>query len=193
MRERARKDADEHVARVKAEGETQRQEQLASTQGQIRAEVDKAMGDLRTAVAEMTVAASEKVLRGSPTPSSTRRSSSRPSRSSTSTGCRRSVPAREHTRFPHLRTRAIEAAGPDASRVADELDAFAAIATDAPVEWDQLVAPGIPAAARKSTIDRFLADAHLLVRNVLKVLVDNGRLEGGARAGPRVPQPRAGA
>jgi F-type H+-transporting ATPase subunit b len=65
MRDRARKDADEHVARVKAEAETQRQEQLAATQGQIRAEVDKAMGDLRVAVAEMTVAASEKVLRGS--------------------------------------------------------------------------------------------------------------------------------
>lgn len=65
MRERARKDADEHVARVKGEAETQRQEQLAQTQGQIRAEVDKAMGDLRVAVAEMTVAASEKVLRGS--------------------------------------------------------------------------------------------------------------------------------
>ncbi|MCW2923803.1 MAG: synthase subunit [Thermoleophilia bacterium] len=65
MRERARKDADDHVARVKTEAETQRQEQLAQTQGQIRAEVDKAMGDLRTAVAEMTVAASEKVLRGS--------------------------------------------------------------------------------------------------------------------------------
>jgi F-type H+-transporting ATPase subunit b len=65
MRERARKDADEHVARVKAEAETIRQEQLAQTQTQIRAEVDKAMGDLRVAVAEMTVAASEKVLRGS--------------------------------------------------------------------------------------------------------------------------------
>ncbi|MCW2926103.1 MAG: hypothetical protein JWM86_71, partial [Thermoleophilia bacterium] len=71
----------------------------------------------------------------------------------------------------------LEAAGSDAVRVADELDAFAAIATDAPTEWAQLVAPGIPAAARKSTIDRFLADAHVLVRNVLKVLVDNGRLE----------------
>jgi F-type H+-transporting ATPase subunit b len=65
MRERARKDADEHVARVKAEAETQRQEQLTQTQQQIRAEVDKAMGDLRSAVAEMTVTASEKVLRGS--------------------------------------------------------------------------------------------------------------------------------
>lgn len=65
MRERARKDADEHVARVKTEAEAQRQEQLAQTQTQVRAEVDKAMGDLRVAVAEMTVAASEKVLRGS--------------------------------------------------------------------------------------------------------------------------------
>ena len=65
MRERARKDADDHVARVKQEAETQRHEQLAQTQTQIRAEVDKAMGDLRVAVAEMTVTASEKVLRGS--------------------------------------------------------------------------------------------------------------------------------
>ena len=65
MRERARHDADAHVARVKAEAETQRQEQLAQTQQQVRAEVEKAMGDLRAAVAEMTVTASEKVLRGS--------------------------------------------------------------------------------------------------------------------------------
>ena len=65
MRDRARKDADDHVARVKTEAEAQRQEQLAQTQGQIRAEVNKAMGDLRSAVAEMTVTASEKVLRGS--------------------------------------------------------------------------------------------------------------------------------
>jgi len=65
MRDRARKDADDHVARVKDEAEAQRKEQLAQTQTQIRAEVDKAMGDLRVAVAEMTVAASEKVLRGS--------------------------------------------------------------------------------------------------------------------------------
>lgn len=65
MRDRARKDADEHVARVRSEAESQRQEQLQQTQTQIRAEVDKAMGDLRSAVAEMTVTASEKVLRGS--------------------------------------------------------------------------------------------------------------------------------
>lgn len=65
MRERARKDADDHVARIKSEVEAQRQEQLAATQAQIRAEVDKAMGDLRNAVAEMTISASEKVLRGS--------------------------------------------------------------------------------------------------------------------------------
>jgi F-type H+-transporting ATPase subunit b len=65
MRDRARKDADEHVARVRAEAESARHEQLAQTQTQIRAEVEKAMGDLRVAMAEMTVAASEKVLRGS--------------------------------------------------------------------------------------------------------------------------------
>jgi F-type H+-transporting ATPase subunit b len=65
MRDRARKDADEHVARVKAEAEQIRQEQLSQTQSQIRAEVDKAMEDLRAAVAQMTVTASEKVLRGS--------------------------------------------------------------------------------------------------------------------------------
>ena len=71
----------------------------------------------------------------------------------------------------------LEAAGSDAPRVADELDAFVAVRTEAPVEWEQLVSPGVPATARKATLDRFLADAHQLVRNVLKVLVDNGRLE----------------
>jgi len=71
----------------------------------------------------------------------------------------------------------LAAAGPDASRVADELDAFAAVRDDAPAEWAQLVSPGIPAAARKGTIDRFLAECHPLVRNLLKVLVDNGRLD----------------
>jgi F-type H+-transporting ATPase subunit delta len=70
-----------------------------------------------------------------------------------------------------------DAAGTDASRVADELDAFAAVSTEAPESWNELVAPGLPSAVRKGTIDRFLADAHVLVRNLLKVLVDNGRLE----------------
>lgn len=62
---RARAAGDELTARVKAEGEAQRQESLQQTQTQIRAEVDKAVGDLRTAVAELTVEAAEKVLRGS--------------------------------------------------------------------------------------------------------------------------------
>lgn len=71
----------------------------------------------------------------------------------------------------------LSAAGTDAVRIADELDAFSAVAVEAPVEWAALTAPGIPAAARKGTIDRFLKDAHQLVRNVLKLLVDNGRLD----------------
>ncbi|MBC7461382.1 MAG: F0F1 ATP synthase subunit B [Thermoleophilia bacterium] len=62
---RARTTGDELTARIKAEGEAQRQEQLTQTQTQIRAEVDKAVGDIRTAVAELTVTAAEKVLRGS--------------------------------------------------------------------------------------------------------------------------------
>jgi F-type H+-transporting ATPase subunit b len=62
---RARQTGDELTSRMKADAETSRQEALAQTQSQIRAEVEKAMGDLRTAVAEMTVEASEKVLRGS--------------------------------------------------------------------------------------------------------------------------------
>lgn len=70
-----------------------------------------------------------------------------------------------------------EAAGDDVSRVADELEQFAAVRTEAPDEWEALVAPGVPAQARKATIDRFLADASPLVRNVLKLLVDNGRLD----------------
>jgi F-type H+-transporting ATPase subunit delta len=70
-----------------------------------------------------------------------------------------------------------EAAGGDAARVADELDAFAGVRTEAPDAWNQLVAPGLPSAVRKGTLDRFLADAHPLVRNVVKVLVDHGRLD----------------
>lgn len=71
----------------------------------------------------------------------------------------------------------LEAADADATRVADELDAFTALAVDAPVEWEQLLAPGVAAAVRKGTVDRFLADAHPQVRNVVKVLIDHGRLE----------------
>ena len=71
----------------------------------------------------------------------------------------------------------LDAAGDDVVRVADELDAFVAVRTDAPAEWDALVSPSVPAAACKATLDSFLKDAHPLVRNVLKVLVDNGRLD----------------
>jgi F-type H+-transporting ATPase subunit delta len=70
----------------------------------------------------------------------------------------------------------MEAAGDDAPRIADELDAFVQLAVDGPAEWAMLVGPGVAAAARKSTLDRLLADGHQLTRNVLKVLVDNGRL-----------------
>ena len=70
----------------------------------------------------------------------------------------------------------LEAAGPKASQVADELEAVTALATDAPAEWEALIAPGIPATARKAAIDGLLADGDQLTRNVIKVLVDNGRL-----------------
>lgn len=63
--ERARKAGDELTARVKAEGEAQRQEQLAQTQQQITAEVERAMSELRSSVADMTLTAAERVLRGS--------------------------------------------------------------------------------------------------------------------------------
>lgn len=71
----------------------------------------------------------------------------------------------------------LQAAGPDATRVADDLDAFAAVREQAPESWAALVVPGLPSQVRKGTIDRFMAEAHPLVRNLLKVLVDNGRLE----------------
>jgi ATP synthase F1 delta subunit len=61
--------------------------------------------------------------------------------------------------------------------VADELGAFAALATDAPNEWEALTSPNVPNPARKATIDKLLADASPLTRNVLKLIVDNGRLE----------------
>lgn len=62
--ERARKAGDELTARVKAEGEEQRREQVKQTQQTVQAEIDRAMSQLRTSVAEMTMLAAEKVLRG---------------------------------------------------------------------------------------------------------------------------------
>jgi F-type H+-transporting ATPase subunit delta len=70
-----------------------------------------------------------------------------------------------------------EAASGDAARVADELEAVVALETDAPSEWNALVAPGVPSSARKAAIDQLLIGSHALTRNVLKVLVDNGRLD----------------
>lgn len=70
-----------------------------------------------------------------------------------------------------------DAAGSDAPRIADELDAFAALSIDALSEWNQLTAPGIASATRKTVVDRLLSDGHILLRNMLKVLIDNGRLE----------------
>ncbi|MBC7461381.1 MAG: ATP synthase F1 subunit delta [Thermoleophilia bacterium] len=73
-------------------------------------------------------------------------------------------------------TALLEAAGSDAARVADELDAVAAIATDAPAEWTALVAPGLSNTARKAATDGLLAGGSPITRSVLKVLIDNGRL-----------------
>ena len=70
-----------------------------------------------------------------------------------------------------------EAAGAEAGRVADELDAVAALEHDAPTEWAALVSPNVPAGARRGTLDSLLKDASSLTRNVLKLLVDNGRFE----------------
>lgn len=70
----------------------------------------------------------------------------------------------------------LDAAGTDASRVADELEAFTGLADSAPDEFNQLVGPGIPGEVRKTVLDRLMADAMPVTRNVLKVLVDNGRL-----------------
>jgi F-type H+-transporting ATPase subunit b len=63
--ERARKAGDELTARIKTEAETQRAEQLKQTQQQVQAEIDRAMSELRASVADMTVTAAEKVLKGS--------------------------------------------------------------------------------------------------------------------------------
>lgn len=63
--ERARKAGDELTNRVKTEAEAQRREAIATTQQQIQTEVEKAMSELRSSVADMTVLAAERVLRGS--------------------------------------------------------------------------------------------------------------------------------
>lgn len=63
--DRARKAGDELTARVKEEGEAQRREAVVQTQQQVQAEIEKAIGELRSSVAEMTVMAAERVLQGS--------------------------------------------------------------------------------------------------------------------------------
>lgn len=71
----------------------------------------------------------------------------------------------------------LEAAGDTASKVADELDSLVTLESESPEAWEQLTAPNVPAVALKATIDRLFADASPLTRNVLKVLVDNRRME----------------
>lgn len=61
----ARKTGDELTSRIKAEGEEQRRKAIADTQAQVQSEIEKAVFELRTSVADMTVLAAERVLRGS--------------------------------------------------------------------------------------------------------------------------------
>lgn len=62
--ERSRKAGDELSARMKVEADEQRRQAVAQTQQQIQTEVEKAVEDLRGAIADMTIAATEKVTRG---------------------------------------------------------------------------------------------------------------------------------
>jgi F-type H+-transporting ATPase subunit delta len=69
------------------------------------------------------------------------------------------------------------AAPADASvRIADELEQVAGLEAEAPEAWTALTAPGVPTGTRKAALDAMLTDAHPLTRNLLKLLVDNGRL-----------------
>jgi F-type H+-transporting ATPase subunit b len=60
--EGARKVGDELQAKAKADTEAKRQQELDLIKSQVRAEVEKAMSELRTGVAELTVEATRKVL-----------------------------------------------------------------------------------------------------------------------------------
>lgn len=71
----------------------------------------------------------------------------------------------------------LKAAGDVAVKVADELDALANMAHDAPETWEALIDPRISSEQRVSAIDRLYADAESLSRNFLKVLVQRNRLE----------------
>lgn len=71
----------------------------------------------------------------------------------------------------------LEAAGSSASSIADELDSLVTLEADSPESWEELVSPTVPAAAAKATIDRLFAAGSPLTRNLLKVLVDNRRLD----------------
>lgn len=70
-----------------------------------------------------------------------------------------------------------EAADTQASRVAEEITAIAAVKTNSAAEWQALIAPGVSASAKKSAIDALAKDAIPLTLNLLKLLVDNGRLD----------------
>ncbi|MCW2949646.1 MAG: synthase delta chain [Thermoleophilia bacterium] len=70
----------------------------------------------------------------------------------------------------------LDASGPYAGQVADELEAVAALPNQSPREWGALIAPGVAASSRKHAIDALLTDGHVITRNTLKLLVDNGRL-----------------
>lgn len=60
--ERARKAGDELTQRVKSEANEQRQRAIADTRQQVHVEIEKAMGEIKATVAEMTLVAAEKVI-----------------------------------------------------------------------------------------------------------------------------------
>lgn len=60
--DRARKTGDEMTSRVREESDKLRMEQLETTKKQVNAEVNKAMDQLRTELADLTVQATAKVL-----------------------------------------------------------------------------------------------------------------------------------
>ncbi len=70
----------------------------------------------------------------------------------------------------------LEASGADAAAVADELDSLVASIAEHADTWHTLIAPELASTTRRAAVDGISSDAKPCTRNLLRVLVDNGRL-----------------
>lgn len=70
----------------------------------------------------------------------------------------------------------LDASGSDAAAVADELDSLVSSINEHADTWHSLIAPELTSTTRRAAIDGMSSDANPFTRNLLRLLVDNGRL-----------------